>query len=266
MNKWMSVALLCAVGSAHADPSVSFSGFTNIKVTVVDDNPEDGITPYANIVGAHVGADIGVGPAGPASPTNSTTFDFDTWPTTTTTTTQSGFGAFAGYTVGPDSIMTWGSADSGSFYSNLTLSLDVLVSPFTTFYVSFDIIRGMAADKVKDPDVTSPIQAATDSSLYIGGGPLFGDGGPFRHQIAGNYVLGYGQDLSTSDRYSFEQVSSFNLMYEGGSIYERVRQVYFAAGSEGSALLAPIPEPSTYALMFAGLGAIAWIARRRRPS
>jgi PEP-CTERM motif len=27
----------------------------------------------------------------------------------------------------------------------------------------------------------------------------------------------------------------------------------------------PVPEPSTYALMLAGLGAVAWIARRRRP-
>jgi hypothetical protein len=27
----------------------------------------------------------------------------------------------------------------------------------------------------------------------------------------------------------------------------------------------PVPEPSTYALMFAGLGVVAWVARRRRP-
>jgi len=28
--------------------------------------------------------------------------------------------------------------------------------------------------------------------------------------------------------------------------------------------VAPVPEPSTYALMLAGLGAVAWVARRRR--
>jgi hypothetical protein len=30
------------------------------------------------------------------------------------------------------------------------------------------------------------------------------------------------------------------------------------------ATVSPIPEPQTYALMLAGLGAIAWISRRRR--
>jgi hypothetical protein len=31
-----------------------------------------------------------------------------------------------------------------------------------------------------------------------------------------------------------------------------------------AAPVAPVPEPSTYALMFAGLAAVGWVARRRR--
>jgi PEP-CTERM motif len=30
-------------------------------------------------------------------------------------------------------------------------------------------------------------------------------------------------------------------------------------------ITAPVPEPETYALMLAGLGMVAWVARRRRP-
>ncbi len=32
----------------------------------------------------------------------------------------------------------------------------------------------------------------------------------------------------------------------------------------GVAALAAVPEPQTYAMMFAGLGAVLWLARRRR--
>lgn len=32
-----------------------------------------------------------------------------------------------------------------------------------------------------------------------------------------------------------------------------------------SPITAPVPEPETYALMLAGLGLVAWVARRRRP-
>ena len=35
-------------------------------------------------------------------------------------------------------------------------------------------------------------------------------------------------------------------------------------GQQTLFVLTPIPEPSTYALMLAGLGTLAWIARRQR--
>ena len=37
-----------------------------------------------------------------------------------------------------------------------------------------------------------------------------------------------------------------------------------ATGAVGSTVLAPVPEPGTYALMLAGLGVIGFVARRRK--
>lgn len=41
-------------------------------------------------------------------------------------------------------------------------------------------------------------------------------------------------------------------------------QGFANGGSESFVVTTPVPEPSTYALMLAGLGAIGWVARRRK--
>jgi hypothetical protein len=50
----------------------------------------------------------------------------------------------------------------------------------------------------------------------------------------------------------------------GGRAYINFHTVQFPGGEIRGALIAPIPEPETYALMLAGLGAVGWIGRRRK--
>ena len=59
---------------------------------------------------------------------------------------------------------------------------------------------------------------------------------------------------------------AFNTLLVGvsaGKAYVNIHTPGTYAGGEIRGFLAPIPEPETYALMLAGLGAVAWAARRR---
>ncbi|MBL8277508.1 MAG: FxDxF family PEP-CTERM protein [Pelomonas sp.] len=60
--------------------------------------------------------------------------------------------------------------------------------------------------------------------------------------------------------------TAFNDLVAGlnsGNAYLNVHSSAFAGG-EIRALLVPVPEPETYALMLGGLGVLALAARRRR--
>jgi hypothetical protein len=60
-----------------------------------------------------------------------------------------------------------------------------------------------------------------------------------------------------------------NFTATGGLLlWELAESDVLGAGHDFNAVTitgAPLPEPSTYALMLAGLGLAAWFARRRRP-
>ena len=60
--------------------------------------------------------------------------------------------------------------------------------------------------------------------------------------------------------------TTFSTLLAGvsaGKAYVNIHTPGTYAAGEIRGFLAPIPEPETYALMLAGLGAVAWAARRR---
>ena len=62
------------------------------------------------------------------------------------------------------------------------------------------------------------------------------------------------------------ETPAFNTLLTGvsaGKAYVNVHTPGTYASGEIRGFLAPIPEPETYALMLAGLGVVAWAARRR---
>jgi CHRD domain/PEP-CTERM motif len=61
--------------------------------------------------------------------------------------------------------------------------------------------------------------------------------------------------------------SAFSTLLTGvqdGKAYVNIHTPGTYGGGEIRGFLAPVPEPETYALMLAGLGGLAWVAKRRR--
>ena len=70
---------------------------------------------------------------------------------------------------------------------------------------------------------------------------------------------------SYSDSFTLAS-GAFSTLLTGvaaGKAYVNIHTPGTYAAGEIRGFLAPIPEPETYALMLAGLGAVAWAARRR---
>ncbi|UUX95087.1 PEP-CTERM sorting domain-containing protein [Aquabacterium sp. J223] len=96
---------------------------------------------------------------------------------------------------------------------------------------------------------------------------LLEDSANTKDLFAGNFNLtGYDFNLSTADFGTATTLATSMLAGTGAASDSYQLTMWDARGSQDliSAVAAPIPEPSTYALMAGGLGIMGYLARRRR--
>lgn len=152
---------------------------------------------------------------------------------------------------------------TGSGYAIVTLDLDLLTMRVQVTFA--DLIGNVTASHIHCCTVTpgaANVPVATQTPSFTGF-PTGVKAGTYDHTF----------DMSSASSYSAGFISNhggtvgsaFNDLVAGldsGNAYLNVHTSSFPGG-EIRALLVPVPEPETYALMLGGLGVLAWTARRR---
>ena len=188
--------------------------------------------------------------------------------------------AIVGFALGAPAYAQWTYTDTqGSFYSLvvgadmdgsaatetrlLTLTIDTAANSDTTRFLD------AAAIKVSSSYISSSLASSTPNVYsFVDGGTsasgCSGDGGGF--MCATGHAL-----LSTFGTFTFnwQVVIASGTLFAGDPNQPFSLKAVYDAGQTGAngfyqVSVPLIPEPSTYALMLAGLGLVGFMARRRR--
>lgn len=152
---------------------------------------------------------------------------------------------------------------TGSGYAIVTLDLDLLTMRVQVTFA--DLVGNVTASHIHCCTVTpgaANVPVATQTPSFTGF-PTGVKAGTYDHtfdmSLASSYSAGF------ISNHGGTVGSAFNDLVAGldsGNAYLNVHTSSFPGG-EIRALLVPVPEPETYALMLGGLGVLAWAARRR---
>lgn len=125
-----------------------------------------------------------------------------------------------------------------------------------------------AAANTGNIGVATMTPSFTDFSFAAGAGPQSGSyDRTFDMALASSYNAAFitARDSTPLDP-SDNVVLAFNALVAGLDAEKAYLNLHTSAypGGEIRGLLAPVPEPQTYALMLAGLGVMGWAARRKQ--
>jgi hypothetical protein len=144
---------------------------------------------------------------------------------------------------------------AGSFEGNINGSAGELAD-LSTYFSGTWMYEGKSDDGGNGPFTDNP--TSTSGTLT------------FDDPISGVFVIG----LKAANNYSYyyfdagaESISSLTFDTTAGVATNDqgiAQALSHAALYSGDSVVPGIPEPETYALMLAGLGAVTWVARRRR--
>jgi hypothetical protein len=157
-------------------------------------------------------------------------------------------------TVGPSNLLVNFTSESGSGLLNANPSGQATVSGGTVNVALTQLSFDLANDQTFTRAVFD-INAATNGSAVIHVEGMNISGGFFEDDFT---VDANGENFFTVTAINGQLMTSVELTGINGATFEDVRQVRIGG------MVPAIPEPETYALMMAGLGAMGFVARRRK--
>lgn len=151
----------------------------------------------------------------------------------------------------------------GQGYAIVTLDLDLLTMRVQVTFS--DLLGNVTASHIHCCTVTPgaanvPVATQTPSFINFPTGVQAGTyDRTFDMSLASSYSAGFISNHGGTVGTAFNDLVTG---LDGGNAYLNIHTNLFPGG-EIRALLVPVPEPETYALMIGGLGLLAWTARRR---
>lgn len=168
-------------------------------------------------------------------------------------------GQFSG-TLNGDSFVTYCTDLAQSFSFNVSYSDYSIVDGVAAWGASRSLALDRAMSAVvgngwpTDAAASAVVQAAVWEILYETSGNYGFGTGTFKATSADAVVQ---SSLNSVDPWVWNWLPSVAVTVHASQLYSREHQDFLT--------LTPVPEPGTYALLLAGLGAIGFVARRRAP-
>lgn len=262
------VAALAPALSVHAaDTPSAFASASNFRFTLVDLDLNDGIAASLQFVPRAPDNDLGDAFAEAQHVHLRTGVEYShrerqptPWQAVSTSTalndgaaSLSASGAVSGSSLEELAITVKADADNPDgvtwAYGRASASLDFRLSPNTALSLSFDLNVNST-----HPGVDAP--GASESSIWASFG-TWNDAQPYSENFRLSHALG-------ADRYDAIGAAGSKTFVAQLASGAQARDLHFFVHASASTLTSPVPEPSTYGMMLAGLALVGAAARRKR--